>query len=159
MQGYGFALWFVPMNIGIFKTQHIPHVTLLCKLSKEEALLLYEHLLPKIRNIHISLCAKQITLNENLYELSTVPAESAFAIGVEVERIANQNKRNLIQKLLTNYNFPLDLHMTFKYSGSPIEVSQHEHPKKSLPYRLEVADVRNPYPENWVIITDTVDRL
>jgi hypothetical protein len=158
MKGYGFALWLVPVDAGVFKTSHIPHLTLLCKLTLRQARYVYAQVLPELQEIRLRLDENQIPLNGNTYNLRTVPKESAYAIGAKVKRITSSRKQEVIDRLLAKYSPSLnitDLHVTLQYSETPIPPNSNVHPNQTLTYRLQVADVRNDRPSEWHLVRAT----
>ena len=147
--GYGYGVWLVlPIN-GI-KT-HIPHATIACNMSREDAFNLYGEFIElngKSIRCTIDLSDYEI-LGPDYYEHNDASNKYGWSWGynVEIEAITPSNVENL--------DIPIGHHITMQYKTSKEELQ----PEKkeiicSLIGKVEVVDIRSDLPSDWRIITE-----
>ncbi|MAH20716.1 MAG: hypothetical protein CMB96_04695 [Flavobacteriaceae bacterium] len=146
--GYGYGVWLVLPVKGV-KT-HIPHATIACNMSKEDAFKLYkEYIELNGKNVR---CTIDLSHNEILgpdyYEKRDDNNLGwCWAYDVEIEGVTPSNLKNL--------DLPKSHHVTMQYEYEKEDLCPV---KKEIVYslvgKIEVANITSDIPNEWHIITE-----
>ena len=145
--GYKYGVWIVlPIN-GV-KT-HIPHATIACNMTREDAFILYEEFIElNGKNIRcvIDLSHYDI-LGPDYYESCDSDENGwCWAYNVDIEATLPSN--------IVNYDFPKSHHISMQYEYEKEDLN----PEKkeiicSLVGSLEVVNILSDVPNDWHVIT------
>ena len=146
--GYGYGVWLVIKDTNILSDiKHIPHVTIMCFMEKEEAIKLYRDIMQSMGityeiNLH-NICK----LLPNSYD----DDEQLYASGFD----CYATNWSLFQKICEKYSgsFSYDPHLSYDYSHNITDLKYKNYDNDLiLQCELHVVDITHSYPMNWNIV-------
>ena len=144
--GYGYGLWYILDNNTITTLSgHIPHVTLKCNMSYEDATKLYRELVYKgLRDIIFHMCREPITFSK-MYSNDLFAGWGYYVI---------MKPMVYLQCQLYSEKYKGDFselpHMTMQYNGLNMQPYMG---RTHLNGKLVIADIRDDDPKKWVCWT------
>jgi hypothetical protein len=148
--GYGYGVWLVVKDkMGMFDLKHIPHITIMCYMEKEEAKKLYIDIVQSMGNKF------EVKLN-NICKLipSYKDDEQLYACGFD----CFASDWPLFQKICEKYSgsFSNNPHLSYNYSQNIEELQYKSFDKDNiLECELHIADITDANSINWNIITNS----
>ena len=114
MKGYGYGVWLVPKS-KILSIKHIPHITIMCNMNKEDAIELYKILNKKYKDPIILHMNKNCKILPNSYD-----NDPLFGSGFDCK----YNEFSEIMKICSKFNGDQSFspHLTYHYSNTKLKV-------------------------------------
>ena len=147
---YGYCVWLV-YNQNIFKTLHIAHITIMCFMTKTDALSLQKDIQTNIKglsqyiNVDIH-CDKPFIFDDNYY--GDIDKNNLKSWGYNV----TCNQWDCIKNISKKYkgSLPDSLHTSIQYSYSGSDISmKSERVLKNIPCVVCVSDARDEDFKKW----------
>tara|TARA_B100000963_G_C22601203_1_gene660312 strand:+ start:512 stop:997 length:486 start_codon:yes stop_codon:yes gene_type:complete len=154
--GYGWGIWLLIDDAELNSIiSHPVHITIMCNMTKHDAMQLYRHLMEITNKDHIALCNnKCVSLDKSNYsENDLFNYSSGYYCEVEMWDIIKQYCKKRLKYDPTLGHFSEKPHITLCYSKD-IQTTKYVNLKKIkyLKCTLVIADIRSHNPEFWTVL-------
>lgn len=156
IQGYGYGIWLLVEDDELNSNMsHPTHMTVMCNMTKDDAVKLYINLIEICGKEHIVLCNNICEHFEGTGYSKDEPFRhcSGYYCEVEMWQIISHYCKKRLKYEPTIGSFSNRPHITYCYSNNFQNVKLlNLKNRKYLKCKLVLADIRNPDPSKWVCV-------
>lgn len=144
--GYGYGVWLVIEDDNWINTTHIPHVTIACYMTFEDAYSLYDDILKIMLspNFTLDVSSNIVDFNCDMYPDDD---NNLYAWGYNLT--CEYWKIFKAISLVYNCNFSYQPHTSVEYRKNPELFNKVNPPLSKINCRLVVADINSNNPDHW----------